>query len=198
MGDGSLTYSIPNHLSLDSAINDMSLMLTAGRLGATNRGIIKSAIESEFINGNREKAIRIAQQLIVTTPEFHSWGGLHHHTGSAREISGYTDPPKHSYKSVVFFMMSGGVDSYSMLVPKDKCPSRNDMYANYKKARQGLAIDKKNLLDIDATGSGQICDTFGVNEKLPLLKSLYDEGQAMFFANTGVLCKRFCCCLGAM
>ena len=197
LGAGSLTYSVANDVSLDSALDDLSLMLTAGRLGTKNRGIIRSTIESEFINGDRAKAIRIGQQLIAATPEFHSWGGLHHNTGVARDITGYTTLPKHTYKSVVFFMMSGGVDSYSLLVPKDKCPKQNDMYANYANIRgQNLAIPKKHLLDIDATGSDQVCNTFGINQHFPLLKNLYDKGEAMFFANIGVLCKIFSCDLG--
>ena len=196
MGDGLLTYSVEHHMSLDATLDDISLMLTAGRLGTTNRGIIRSTIANEFINGDREKAIRIAQQLVLVTPEFHSTGGLNHNTGAARNISGYTKPPKHSYKSVVYFLMSGGVDSYSLLVPKDDCKNKKNLYGEYKKARGNLAIEKDDLLDIDATGSDQICNDFGVNEDFSILKSLYDEENAMFFANTGVLCKIFCRVLG--
>ncbi|KAL7546828.1 hypothetical protein ACHAWF_010160, partial [Thalassiosira exigua] len=49
------------------------------------------------------------------------------------------------------------------------------------------AIPKSSLASINATGSGQDCAEFGVNPNFGLLADLYNEGQASFFANTGVL-----------
>ena len=189
-GAGYLAYSVPEGASVDAAIDDLALMLTAGRLGDTNRGIIRTAIDAEYSNGDKAKAVRIAQQLLLSTPEFHSWGGLHENSGVARQGKGYAQPPKHKYKSVVFFFMSGGVDSYNLVVPKGNCGAK-DMYNEYKTARKGHTIDKDDLLDIDATGSGQQCNTFGINKNFPILKEMYDQGDGMFFLNMGILCKFF-------
>jgi len=190
--DGYLAYSVPDTASVDEALDGLALLLTAGRLGQTNRNIIKAAIKDEFDIGDRNKATRIAQQLLLSTPEFHSWGGIHHNSDIQRQHKGYTEsPPSDSYKTVVFFFMSGGVDSYNLVVPKDNCNNGNDLYAEYKNARKGHTIAKDDLLDIDATGSGQKCNTFGVNENFPILKELYDKGEGMFFLNMGILCKYY-------
>ena len=50
-------------------------------------------------------------------------------------------------------------------------------------------MPKHNLLEIDASTSIQECQKFGVHSKLPLLKNLYDQGDALFFAGIGVLSK---------
>ena len=73
---------------------------------STNRGIIVDAIEESVNEGDEAKATRIAQQLMVATPEFHSWGTVHENSGKKRKIRGYTEPPKHPYKTVVVFMVS--------------------------------------------------------------------------------------------
>ena len=44
---------------------------------------------------------------------------------------------------------------------------------------------KNRLLPIQATD--QVCDEFGIHPELPIVKKLYDNGDLLFFANTGVL-----------
>lgn len=75
-----------------------------------------------------------------------------------------------------------------MIVPKGDCSPKN-MYNEYKNARGPLALSLDKLLDIDATSSGQLCNTWGVHDNLPILKELYDAEDAMFFLNTGILCE---------
>lgn len=104
---GYLDYSIPQGLTVDEAIEDLALLLTGGRLSSTNRNIIRGAIENEYNNGDISKATRIAQQLVLSSPEFHTWGTVHRNTGEKRHIQGYNHPPKNSYKTVVLFMMTG-------------------------------------------------------------------------------------------
>ncbi len=53
--------------------------------------------------------------------------------------------------------------------------------------RQNVALAKSQLLPISA--SGQVCSEFGVHESLPAIKTLYDDEDLLFFANTGVLSK---------
>ncbi len=191
---GKLLYRVPDGMSVSEAIDDLGLLLTAGRLSLTNKNIIKGAIEDEYSNGDKAKATRIAQQLILSSPEFHSWGGTHDNSGITRKVEGYKRPPKTTYKSLVYFFMDGGADSFNLIVPKDNC--RKNMYEEYKKARGPLAVPKDNLLEIDASQSNDLCDTWGIHPNFPILKELYDAGEATFFLNMGILCKCNLCVHG--
>ena len=51
--------------------------------------------------------------------------------------------------------------------------------------RQQVAIPKNQLLPISATD--QVCSEFGLHAELPAIKTLYDDQDLLFFANTGVL-----------
>ena len=187
-GDGYLSWSADPSASIDEVIDSLSILLTAGRLGSTNKAIIRSTIENEFTNGDRAKAVRVGQQLILASPENQVWGAVSRNTGVPRQITGYTLPPASTYKNVVYFYLPGGLDSWNLVVPKAGCVGK-DMFAEYEAARQSLAMPKDDFLDIDATGQGHSCSTWGINKYFPVLKSLYDAGEALFFLNTGVLCK---------
>lgn len=117
--EGVLAYA-PTATSVDSLIDELSLMLTAGRLGDANRAIVRDAIANMYNQGDRSKAIRIAQQLITSSPEFHTTG-LARKGDKERVLTGYTQPPKHEYKAVVYLYLVGGCDSYNMLVPMSGC-----------------------------------------------------------------------------
>jgi hypothetical protein len=43
------------------------------------------------------------------------------------------------------------------------------------------------LLPINATGSSQACDTYGIHHGMSVLKNLYDQGEASFIAGIGVM-----------
>ena len=51
--------------------------------------------------------------------------------------------------------------------------------------RQQVALAKNKLLPISATG--QVCSEFGIHNKLPAIRDLYNDEDLLFFANTGVL-----------
>jgi len=184
---GMTMYTGESAHTIDDILDELSLLLTCSRLSLRNRNIIKSAVE-RFYGGDKAKGIRIAQQLIISTPEFHTTN-LAQQTGNPRYVSSYRHSPAQGYKAVVFFMMEGGADSFNLIVPKGNCKEGKDMFQEYSRARGRVALDASELLDIDASGSGQICDKFGVNNDFPLLHTLYNEGKAIFFANTGVLSK---------
>ena len=61
-----------------------------------------------------------------------------------------------------------------------------DLYEEYRNARGEVALAKDKLLTID-TSSSQNCSKFGIHPNLPLLRDLYDDGEAIFLANIGVL-----------
>lgn len=176
----------PTSNTLDGIIDELDLLLTAGRLqGSDNRALIRSTVEPMM--GDIGKATRAAQQLILSTPEHHSTN-LPKKITTAREIGGQISSvmPKASYKAVVVLMLLGGCDSFNMLVPTGQCLS-SDSYEEYLTARGEHAISKENLLTI--TSSGQDCTEFGINSHLPILADLYNSSEALFFSNTGSLAK---------
>ena len=89
----------------------------------------------------------------------------------------------------MYYYMSGGADSFNLLVPKSNCRDGRSVYEEYKNARGSVALAARDLLDIDATGSNQICDTFAVNKNYAYIRELYNEGHGLFIANAGVLNK---------
>ena len=93
------------------------------------------------------------------------------------------------YKAIVYILLYGGCDSFNMMVPHSGCATNStpkDMYQEYKDIRGEIALDNNTLLQINAT-TPQVCTTFGLHPELPYLKTLYDAGDAIFLANTGVL-----------
>lgn len=87
-------------------------------------------------------------------------------------------------------MLLGGADSWNMLVPVSNCKT-SDQYAEYVAARgPAHSLPLSNLTLIDATSSNQDCDTFGINNVFDDLANLYNEGDALFVTNTGILGKK--------
>mmetsp|Transcript_1433 Transcript_1433/g.2264 ORF Transcript_1433/g.2264 Transcript_1433/m.2264 type:complete len:3782 (+) Transcript_1433:192-11537(+) len=175
---------LPSSSEASQVVNELTTLLTSGRLSEENRLIVTSAYEKTASESNPEAALRIAQQLIVTSPEFHSTNPVKKN-GLPREA--VEQPQKlgiNDYKAIVYVMFSGGCDSYNMLVPHT-CETGKQMYDEYLEVRKQVAIGKQDLLTI--TSNRQACQTFGVHPSLPAIKELYDETELLFFANTGVL-----------
>jgi len=85
--------------------------------------------------------------------------------------------------------MPGGCDSFNMLVPHSECVGGGDdgpdLSEQYQTVRSDVAISKSELLQIDV--EGQDCGKFGLNPGMTILKNLYNDGDASFFANIGAL-----------
>jgi hypothetical protein len=92
------------------------------------------------------------------------------------------------YKALVFVFLAGGMDSYNLLVPHSLCSGEN-LYDQYASIRQSAALPKSQLLEINVPSWGprQPCSKFGVINKMPFLKSLYDSQEASFLTNIGTL-----------
>ena len=65
---GKLEYS-PTNTNVVNIVDELSLLLTAGRLGSASKDIIVEAFRGESTTSD---GVRLAQKLIATTPEFHS------------------------------------------------------------------------------------------------------------------------------
>ena len=82
-------------------------------------------------------------------------------------------------------MFAGGCDSFNMLTPYS-CTKEKDLFSEYLKVRQQVALSKLNLLEIPAN-SNQVCESFGIHSNLKNVRQLYLDGDMAFIANTGVM-----------
>lgn len=186
---GYLTYE-PDGSTIREKITDLALLLTAGRMGDVHLNAIEQACSPEV---DHASIMRCAQQLIVTTGEFHSTNrvlpsGADRTTSSKpRRIN--SEP----YKAIVYLQVGGGLDSFNMLVPYTCSPI--DVYNKYRMIRgknensEGVGLPIERLLEIQSNNSDQPCTSFGIHENLTVLKDLYDHQGVIFIANAGLLAK---------
>ncbi len=87
------------------------------------------------------------------------------------------------YKAIVCLLLSGGNDSFNMLVPTSP-----DEYLKYKTARSNLAIDKGDLIPLNVKNTpGR---EFGLHPALSELGQLFNSGKACFISNIGTLVEK--------
>src|SRR3954462_5665619 len=65
----------------------------------------------------------------------------------AQDVAAVTAPPLGEYRALVCLFLSGGNDSFNMLVPRE--PSA---YATYQASRSNLALTPAQLIDIHPIG----------------------------------------------
>ena len=165
-------------------VDELALLLAPGRLEEGNKQTIVKALE-ESVSTDSEDVLSVAQQLMAITPEFHTTNVVRS-KDELRSQPGDVPPPTREYKAIVYYMLSGGADTFNLLVPHSGC-SPVDMFAQYVSIRKNISLTKDQLHQIDASGSGQQCSSFGVHPSMKVLADLYTDRDAAFFANTGVL-----------
>jgi len=90
------------------------------------------------------------------------------------------------YKALVCVLLSGGNDSWNMLIPSDKEP-----YKEYAKARDALALTlsgQNAALPLTGTKGGD--RSFAVHPHCKNIRSLYDAKDVAFVANVGTLVEK--------
>lgn len=84
------------------------------------------------------------------------------------------------YKAMVCILLSGGNDSFNMLVPTDE-----NIYKTYETTRSNLAIPRNELLGLNSPQlSG---DQYGIHPAMPEIKQLFDAEKLAFVSNVGTL-----------
>jgi len=183
-GQGNLTFIPSDPSDAKTVVDELAIVLTGGRLNSQSREII----QQEFENAESdEKGLKIAEQLIISTPEFHSTS-LTEFNGKVRPELDEVEESDREYKALIYLHFHGGLDSYNMIVPHSGCIEKN-LYDEYAEIRGNIALDNETLLLIDTGGEQQPCDYFGIHYDLPVLQDLYDDGDLIFFANVGTLFK---------
>ena len=176
---GTLEYQ--SSLSAADAINELDLLLTGGRLSEENKAFILDRYTQTLVS-NPENAMKIAQQLILSSPEFHTTNIVRKTSGErqASQASGSTTEP---YKAVINLYLFGGIDSFYMLSPYHDC---GPLYTEYEAIRGEFAkLKDEQMLELNAMSSEQPCERFGLHNNLPEMKAMYDDEIGLFLANTG-------------
>jgi len=175
------SWTPPGRLGYSTAVVDtLASLLTAGRLSQAHRDKIRIAFDNA---GSANDGLRLAQQLIVTTSEFHSANTVKT-TGTSRTNFAFPQPSGKPYRAVVLIMFAGGCDSFNMLTPYS-CTKGKDLYSEYLAVRRQVGLTKLNLLEVEV--ENQVCESYGIHSSLKSVRQLYLDGDLSFFANTGVL-----------
>jgi uncharacterized protein (DUF1501 family) len=183
------TYGL-NETSADDVVNDLATIMTSGRLGS--REIYKEAFTKTLESGKGPfEAMINVQQLISLSPEFHATNFIKK-SGNNRSLPDMPNATNIPYKAVIFLMLSGGMDSWNVLVP-ESCSKTNadgeNVHDQYLRMRDMLAFDRdKGEFDLKIDPqSEQPCESFAIHNELAYIKELYDDGDVIFLANTGVV-----------
>lgn len=84
------------------------------------------------------------------------------------------------YKAIVCILLSGGNDSFNMLIPRNQTS-----YDEYAGARTNLSIPRDSLLPINPINFQQ--KQFGLHPNLPKVQSLFEDEKLSFISNIGTL-----------
>jgi len=99
----------------------------------------------------------------------------------AEKLSAVTAPANGEYRALVCLFLSGGNDSFNVLVPREA-----SAYAQYQSTRSNLALAPASLIDIHPTGQ----PNYAVHSGMPEVAALFEAGDAAFVANVGTLIER--------
>ncbi|MEO0899157.1 MAG: DUF1501 domain-containing protein [Bacteroidota bacterium] len=86
--------------------------------------------------------------------------------------------PQNDYKALVCLLLSGGNDSYNMIVPTE-----NTQYNTYKDIRSNQALNTSDLHRINPLSGGE----FGFHPSMGDVASLFNQGEVAVIANVGTL-----------
>lgn len=84
------------------------------------------------------------------------------------------------YKALVCILLSGGNDSYNMLVPRG-----NGEYNEYAAVRTNLKIAQEELLPLNPLNPDG--KSYGLHPSMPNIQAMFEAGNLAFIANIGAL-----------
>jgi len=190
---GTLAYTPSNTNDIATSIDEIVLLLAGGRVNERRRAWLQTVASDSLSRGESlQFAIMQVIQAVLVLPEFQSNGLISHkenNDDSGEGMPTEAAPPR-TYKSVIQLMLSGGMDSFNVLVPQS-CTATNSAGVNireqYRIQRGDIALsERERRLSIEASPN-QPCTTFNIHERLTIVKELYDSGDLVFLANTGVV-----------
>ena len=191
----SYNYQATASSHVSQKIDELSTLLTAGRLSKENKQVLVNAHAYFQLVHGIEHADRVLLKLMATSPEFHT-SSMTRQTGIPRDATPPL-PSRRPYKAIVYINLAGGADSFNILTPhhnRNKCP----LYEDYFESRggepntvdetsrgAGIGLMKTQILAIDGSSQKvENCALFGVNRHIPAYRDIYKEGRGLFFANS--------------
>ena len=108
----------------DKVVDRLATLLTAGRLSTEGKSIIVVAFNNA---GSAEDDLRVAQQLILTTAEFHTTD-IVKNSDIIRDSATFPQSTGKPYRAVIYMMLNGGCDRFNMLAPYT---CNNNLYESY-------------------------------------------------------------------
>lgn len=165
---------------------------------------------------NHGPALKRLQKLFAIAPEYHATND-NAVVEEQREKAPEQISTGETLKGVVVVFLTGGADSYNMLVPHSGCTKPVDgegsddggggdrrmvrerraaaqrephnLYGEYQDVRGAdFALPLNVLRQVDVSpADGQPCTKFGLHPKLKVLQELYQQGDAILLSNVGVL-----------
>ncbi len=121
---GRLSFTASNSNDASDVIDELATILTGGRLSSASRSSFASEYSSMLGSKGEVHALRLAQKLVISTPEFHSTNSIR--MGNARQEVPDPQPSENEYKAIVFINLNGGMDGFNMLVPNCDGECRQD------------------------------------------------------------------------
>lgn len=113
-------FTPENPTNGDDVINEMSLLLTGGRLNPSTKSRFVQYYNDEFQSNGAPAALKFVQKLILATPEFHSTN-VFDSIELPRPQAPLPVPSSNDYKAIVYVNLDGGLDSFNLLVPHSNC-----------------------------------------------------------------------------
>ena len=92
----------------------------------------------------------------------------------------WTNPNANEYKAMVCILLSGGNDSFNMLVPRNQAS-----YDEYQGARTNIALSQSSLLPINPLNPDG--KSYGLHPRLSKVQQLFESEKLAFIANIGSL-----------
>jgi hypothetical protein len=117
---GHLTFDLANSSSGEDVVNEIALLLTGGRLNSYTKTVVINAYDQELKVKGKKAALKLAQKLVVATPEFQSTN-VFESTGTPRLGTPAPQPSNEPYKAIIYLNLDGGLDSFNVLVPHSDC-----------------------------------------------------------------------------
>ncbi len=98
--------------------------------------------------------------------------------GMANSLSSPMVKPTGDYKAMVCILLSGGNDSFNMLIPN------GDEYSEYTTVRSNLAIPQNDILGLNPITPGT---SLGLHPAMSQMHELFEQGKVAFISNVGTL-----------
>lgn len=166
-------------------MQDLNVKLTGGRLTAVTKQAATLAHEAE---GTTDARLTAAMQVIVLSPEFNTLGSPKPFTGERAKKIESSDGDASGYKALVLLFLSGGADTWNLLVPHGS----NQRYEDYSSIRGSLSLQAGEMIKLVGSTTGDWANYAVHNSFKWLGGTLFNKDKkAAFFSNIGNLADSF-------